>query len=214
MALTFPIGLAGFADLLRIESGAFTTPDYHQVTGLGSGQMLTSEFFDPVWRVELQTAPMKNTDARRVMSLARGMMHKDGSFLLYDHKACFPKLDPGGVVLGSNVVTIAGIGGNGRSVQFEGMPSLYRLRVGDRFSVTDGTSVYYGELLEDANANASGLGPFADVFPEFPVWVETGMAVTLKKPYAIMQIRSGTLRMANSGPNRSVVSFEAFEDVR
>lgn len=206
MALVFPLSLAAFADLLRIQSGAFSTPDNHQVTGLGSGHMLTAEFFDAVWQVQMQTAPMLNTDARRVAAIARALVQEGGSFRLYDHLACYPKLDPGGHVLGAEIVTVTGIQPSALRL---GMPALYQVSAGDRFSISDGGRVYYGEFSEGGPS-----GVYLDVFPSIPAWVNPGMLVTLKKPAALMKIRPGSLQMTPNGPRHSTISFEAFEAVR
>lgn len=215
MAITFPVPWSDFAAKLKIEegSGGFSLTPNDEVTGLGSGQMLVSEFFPSVWRVSVQTVLMDRSLVKQLAALARGIEKKGGAFLMDDRAHAFPQLDPKGETLGASVVTIAGIGGSGRSVQLQDMPSLYRLRAGDRLSITDGTSVYYGEFLEDANANAGGLGPFADVFPELPPWAEVGMAVTLARPTAMMQFVPGSVAVS-IGLLHGSIAFEAVEDVR
>ena len=181
MAITFPLALAAFADKLRTPSVKFKLQDNDEVSGLGSGQIITHDLAPKLWTGELSTVPMRTNEARELEALVN--IVKRGSFYLYDPRKAVPAKDPYGSLLGGSVVQINSLP-NAYSMSLKGLPAGYVLLAGDYLSFDYGspTRRAFHEVAETVTANGSGVTPVFEVGPFIRPGAAVDAIVTLRKP--------------------------------
>jgi len=188
MAITFPIASTVFAETLRVRSVAWRLEEYVITSGIASGALVTSAIAAPKWAAEIALAASAGDDARKVRAMLR-RIGPHNAFYLHNPAAPFPRMDPGGTILGASTVTIGAI--SGRQITLTGLPASYALKWGDMLSVTYGASperTALFEVDEDITANGSGVTGFFEVTPAPKAGMAAGNAVRLKKPVAKMRL--------------------------
>ncbi|MCM2472157.1 hypothetical protein HGO38_01530 [Rhizobium sp. CG5] len=158
-----------------------------ETSGTGGGTIITAELADPLWTAEIKFRRMRSTRAEQMAALVRKLRGSQETFLFSNPFICGPQADPDGTILGASTVTVAAVGSDYTTISLEGLPTSYKITLGDKIQIVYGDSpVRYAFLEASANKTASGAGvsgSFA-VFPNVPVGVAEGDAVTLVNPAA------------------------------
>lgn len=183
MALTFPMSVAAFQDLLPIQRVQFYTDAQLSQTGLGSGAVRTAEVAPEMWRGRFSLRPLRPKQASAVAALIGELLRPGRSFFAYDPDNKFPAADPGGSAFGSATPSILAVDYTGSRVRLTGLPAGYQLGVGDHLSFQNGADAKLQALhrfSEAGVANGSGVTDWMQVGPHIEPGVGTP-AVTLIK---------------------------------
>lgn len=189
MARTFPLASGLFAGRLLVRSCVWQLQESIMSSGYGSGEPLDVELSPAVWTAEVQLGPLTQHEAVEQRALIQMHLKPGRPFRLYNRAIPGPRLDPQGVILGAATPTLHTIGTEGRSLRIGGLPSGYRLSVGDMLSIQFGASpvkVTLHQVGEDAQATGGGLTPEFDVDPPIPLGPAVGAAATLVRASALM----------------------------
>jgi hypothetical protein len=192
-ALTFPLSVASFFGKLRVQDVRFQDVEPQQVDRTANGTVLKASLGEPVWRGTVRLANDANfhrgAETEALLSLAS---RAGASFLIYDPRKSFPKLDPTGSILGATVPSLSAIDADRRRLSLSGLPSGYTMSPGDLLGWQYGSSPVryaYHRIVVGAVANGSGNTGLMEVTPTIPVAATAGAAVSLIRPVmkAVMQ---------------------------
>ncbi len=195
MALIFPRPIAEFADRLRLSSVKFWLDGQEEYSGLGSGEFLAADLGPKIWKAEVSIMDLRHADAAEVQALIESMDGSMGTFYLFDPRKQYPRFDPGGVILGVSNPVIASIGAHRKSLTVSGLPSGYKLSVGDLFHHDYGSNPVRRALhrvAEVATANGGGTTNTFEVRPHLKAGAAVGQAIALIKPAPKMKIIPGS----------------------
>lgn len=191
MAITYPYSLAAFADLLRYSSVVWDIKRNDLISGQGSGRIWQAEMARPLWMAVMELPLMYSAEAKSIAALIRKLHGSQEMFFISDPLSPFPASDPTGSLLGSASVSVASIGSDNASIALKGLPSGYKLTIGDKLEASFGSSptrYAFLEVSETVVANGSGVTPEFGVFPHIPVGLVANIAVKLKKPACLMKM--------------------------
>lgn len=209
MSLANPLGLAAFADLLRIDRVRFV-PQWMQESSLtGGGDRLYSDRAPALWMADLTTVPLLKSEALKIMALINSRAGGLKTVLLHDPDICSPTSDPGGTLFGS-ATPVLGTITDRLHVAFTGFPASYSLPVGTYFQVIFDTTRYYlGQFCEARTADGSGNIASVEITPALPASVDAGDAVTVIKPSAKFRIIPNSAYPSRDAGIRSRIQFTA-----
>lgn len=94
MAITYPLSVAAFQDVIDVAAAPFRLQDNQELSGLGSGQVLGAELSPPLWVADVSLFPAFNDDAVDIQALIDSLEGVLKSFYLYDPRASYPKAYP------------------------------------------------------------------------------------------------------------------------
>ncbi|WP_299937469.1 hypothetical protein [uncultured Nitratireductor sp.] len=215
MALTFPLSLAAFQDAINVATAPFRLQRFEEMSGLGSGQFLTDELAPPLWSASVRVNAAFHDDGLEIQALLDTLDGSLHSFLFYDPRTAFPRLDPKGVLIAGAAPVILSIEADNKSLRLGGLPAGYQLSRGDMLAFE------YGEnparrtlhrLSEPVVADAQGeTAPF-EVRPHFGPGAAAGGAVELIKPAAFMRIVPDSLSVNEADDFGTVaISFSVLQ---
>lgn len=199
-------------DALPISDSIFTLQRQQEVSTQGSGAPRGSDIGEPLWVAKVTCSVVKNdSEARDIEGLIDELDGVIGSFYLSNVRFPFPRLDPGGVVLGASEVTIYALDEEDASVlRFAGLPVGYTLRRGDYFHFdAAGHRCLHKIVSATGTADGAGRTGFLKVRPFIRAGAETGLQVTLKKPAAEMFIVPGSCEARSIRPTLGAITFAA-----
>lgn len=217
MALSFPLALAVFADLLPVRSLKWRLTPAANVSGLGSGQIYEKNVAPSLWRTEVALDAMPHAEADRIAALIEAAQAAGGGFYLYSPARRWPQADPGGAILGAATPQIHTLGGNNRSLRISGLPAGYQLTRGDffHFDYASPARRAFHRLAETVTADGAGLTPLCEVVPHFNPGVATGATVTLIKPACLAAVWPGSFDPGESRHALTVgMAFTAVQKLR
>ena len=220
MAMSFPLSLTQFFDLLPIASGTLDLPENVQTSTTRGGEILRAELGTRLWEAELRLGPMTPDETANVLPMLNLLRSGAGTFLTSDPTRLFPRLDPTGQRLGSSAPKLASIAPNARDITISGLPSGYVLSRRDLVAFTYGTGPVRYALHEvvtsTATANASGVTGTIEVQPPIRPGAAVGAAITLKKPTCKAVIVPGSFQPGSmrSGLLTEGVSFRIKQNLR
>jgi hypothetical protein len=211
MALTFPLSIATLADLLPIESVAWTLDENQELNGLGGGELLASDLAPRLWSGDVQCVQQYNDDVAAVQALFESLSGAINSFYLYDPRKKYPRQDPTGSILGSSTVKIKSVGSNNKSIALKGLPAAYVVSLGDYLAFDFGSEPTRRALLrcaETVTADGSGDTIEFELSSALRPGAEADIVVTLIKPAAKVKLVPGSFSSASSGALHSRISFK------
>ena len=192
MAITFPLSTASFIELLRVQAIVPYLQFQQELSSQGSGGVIAKDMGPALWMADIQTASLKNHLLEELEAAIESLQGSIGTFYCYDTKRWYPKLDPGGSILGASTVKINSVPDN-ISLSLKGLPAGYVISRGDRFHFTyNTTSRAYHRALETVTANGSGVTAAFAVSPYLRTGAAADQDVTLIKPSAIMRLVPGS----------------------
>jgi hypothetical protein len=186
MALTYPLSIATFADILLVRRSTFHLPEQVQMDRTAGGEQLTADMGERLWQGEIELGTLLRTETGRIEVLVDLLRPAGRSFMLYDHRRAYPLLDPTGSILGASTPTILALGGDPRELSLAGLPAGYTLSAGDYLAFSYGTTpvrfALHRVVPQTVVANGSGQTAVFEVTPAIRPGAAAGAAVTLKKP--------------------------------
>ena len=208
MALADPLPVADFFDLFAIEDVRFDPVWSQQASLTGGGTRLYSDRAPMLWRASVTTAPMEHADAEAVMARINSRGGGLKTALIYNPRLPYPSSDPDGSIFGSATPFVGTITDR-LHVAFTGFPNGYVVPAGTYFGIVFDTSRYYlGQFAEAKTADGSGAVSAVEIAPALPVSVQTGDAVTVKKPPAKFRIVPNSAYPAQIGALHSRITFD------
>lgn len=212
MALTFPLPLEQFFDLLPIASLYLDLPESVSVSRTRGGELLQAETGTRLWEGEVRLGLMTAAEAAAVLPLLNLLRGAGRSFMLADPARPFPRLDPAGVQLGAVPVQLAWVEPDRRDITLSGLPTGYRLSRRDLLGFAYGADPVRHALHEvvSASGTAASDGTVSiEVSPPIRPGAGTGTAVTLRRPSCKAIIVPGSFR-AGSSRNGGLVEGLSF----
>lgn len=197
MALTFPLSLAQFMDLLPVSSCIMHCPAQVQVARDGGGEILPADIGPRLWTADLTLGKMTAAEARPLRPLLTLLGQAGTSVMLYDTARPWPLADSGGVALGAATPTIASLSGDNRELSLSGLPAGYTLTAGDLIAFSYGSNpVRYAmhEFVAGSVADGTGATGLIEVTPPIRSGATVGTEVTLGRPSCKMQLVPGSLK--------------------
>lgn len=198
MALSFPLSLATFADILPVQAYSCDLPEQLQMSRTAGGEQLVADMAERLWTGRVDLGWMIKSEVGRPETLIQ-VLKQGRSFHMLDGRRKYPLLDPTGSILGASAVTILALGGDARELSLAGLPVGYTLSAGDYLSFAYTSLSITRQALHrvvDTTVVANGLGQTAlfEVVPPIRPGAAASAAVTLKKPYckAVMVAGSAT----------------------
>ena len=205
MAYTFPLAIATFSDTIDVSAGDFKLSDSRRFSITADGQVYDTPGGDRRWEGSITLVDAKepaSVDAFLALLTTPG-----ASFLLYDHRRKYPKLDPIGTILGSATVTVLAVQVNNKELSIAGLPSGYTLSRGDHLSFTyvdaAGKTQYSLHQIVSTTAVANGSGNTGtfEVVPHMPRSVTiVGRPVTLIKAPCKVVLRPNKVDYSRGRP--------------
>lgn len=194
MALTFPLSLAAFLDLLPVAACDFDLGEALQGDETGGGEELLAELGARVWTGRYLLAPMTFDEATAAKALIDLIRAPGRAFLATDLRQKGPRGDPNGVILGASTPTLTATQSAGREVTIAGLPAGYVLAPGDMLGFTyASTKRALHRVVVGGTANGAGTLAWAEVIPAVRAFTGTP-AVTLVRPVAKAVIQPGSFQ--------------------
>ena len=197
MALTFPLSLEQFFDLLPIASLYLDLPESVSVSRTRGGELLQAETGTRLWEGEVRQGLMTAAEAAAVLPLLNLLRGAGRSFILADRTRPFPRLDPTGAQLGAAPVQLAWVEPDRRDITLSGLPTGYQLSRRDLLGFAYGVDPVRHALHEvvSASGTAASDGTLSiEVSPPLRPGAGTGTAVTLRRPCCKAVIVPGSFR--------------------
>jgi hypothetical protein len=215
MALSFPLDLSALSDKLRVVSVTWDVQRFDEHTGTGSGHDIQAELAKPKWTAEIALGDYYEADLKQLAAIVRKLQGSQNAFYLCDPQSLYPQYDPTGAILGASSVQIHTVGTDGQSLRLKGLPSAYKLTLGDKGQVNFGSSparTYFFEVSESVTA-VGGVTPSFEVFPHVPTGLAANQSVVLTKPACKMIMLPGSFRPGATGEGHFTrdVGFKAIE---
>ncbi|MGI0527293.1 hypothetical protein [Rhizobium giardinii] len=195
MTITYPYSLGRLNDLLSIDSVIWDIQRNDEMSGSGDGRVWSVELAPPLWTGDVTLTAGSHASLKQIAAIIRKLHGSQEALFLCDPLSLYPQYDPTGAILGSSVVTIGAIASDRSSLSLAGLPSNYRITVGDKMSIAYGaglTRCAFLEASETKTANGSGITAQIAVFPFIPAGVADGAEIVLIKPACKCIIMPGT----------------------
>jgi len=217
MALSFPLGLAAFQDLIPQVSVTMTLGEAMLANQTGGGEVLTSAYGTRLWRGSVVGRGQPYVDLDQITARIELLLSAGASFLVTQSSRRGPIDDPDGTTLGAATPSITTFSVNNRDVTFGGLPAGYTLRRGDLLSFTylsNPTRYALHRVVTPATANGSGVTSTEVVPPVRPGYA-TPAAITLVRPVCKAVIVPGSYRPPEvSRDRRATFSFDWQQTLR
>lgn len=198
--------MENLTERFRIQSVQWSLKRWDQLSGLGSGDVLSAQLAPPRIVADVVLMPMYHAEASQVQALINNLDGATNSFYLHPPHRAFPQADPDGSILGASTVTIHTVGTDNKSLRLQGLPSGYRLTIGDNLAWDFGTNPVrraFHTITQTVDAAGSGISPAFGVTPHLRPGTASGLAVTLIKPAAKVFIVPDSFR---PGVSRDLVT--------
>ena len=195
MALSFPLTLSQFFDLLPASRVRMDPDEALDVSQTRGGEILTADLGESLWTGQIDLGRMLHSERADISPLINLLRRANGSFLVSDHTRPWPRLDPRGLILGAATPTILTVDPGMLELRLTGLPPGYRLSRGDLISWTYRTAptrFALHEFVGSATATASGQTGLIEVSPPIREGVVAGTAVQLIWPRCKAKLVPGT----------------------
>jgi hypothetical protein len=195
MALSFPLGISVFADVLISTGFRWQLQRYIVTSGTAGGDIITREVSAPKWTAPVPLDPMLQVFASRIQSLIEAAegQGSDGTFYLYDLRKAGPRMDRSGSIVGNRVCSIISMGASNAEITIGGLPNNYVMSAGDMFSIQLGSGRRALHRSTDTVvAGPGGTLPTFGVVPPLRVGTAAGQRCTFYKPIAECMVLPGS----------------------
>lgn len=185
MALTFPLTLAQFVDLLPVASCRFDLGEALQTDETGGGEMLTSVLGARLWAGRYAMAPMTLDEATAAQGLIDLMRAPGAAFDATDLRQRGPRGDPAGTGLGGFAPVITATQSAGREITIGAAPPGYVLARGDLLAFGYGIGATRRALHRVVTGGTAGVGGttgWIEVVPAVRAGWPAAAPVTLVRP--------------------------------
>lgn len=185
MALSFPLSLANFLDLLPVARSPFDPGEALQMDETGGGELVTSANGERLWSGQLVLDGLTYPEAAAATALLSLVRAAGRPFLVTDLRRLGPAADPWGTILGAATPVISGVQTGGRELRIDGLPAGYVLSRGDYLGFGYGPSSgrrALHQVVTGGAASGAGLSPWLEVVPEVRAGWAAAAPVTLLRP--------------------------------
>ncbi len=180
-ALTFPLSLAQFLDLLPIERARVWLDEPVGYERNRLGEVLPFSLGDRLWTGEIELGRMIDEDLPGLIASRIDLLRQPGGRWLWSDPARpAPRLDPTGATLGAATVTVASLPTDPREIGLAGLPAGYVLSAGDwvGWSYSGRRALHQ---VVNTTATADGAGAVTvELIPPVRAGVTIGTVVDLK----------------------------------
>lgn len=176
-----PLALSVIFDRLPIATVEWNLQRNDSFSGLGSGDVWTAEEADPLWAGDITLGRGLHDELKQAAALIRSLGGARQSFMLCDPTSLFPQADPTGATIAGSNVTVRALGADRNIGRLQGLPLNYRLTVGDKVQLTQGTLRTFHEVSETIDANGAGQID-VKLHPWLPLSLAIGAVITLVRP--------------------------------
>lgn len=197
MALTFPLSLATFADILPVKAYTCDLPEQIQQSRTAGGEQLSADMAERLWTGRVDLGWMLKAEVGRPEVLMQ-VLKQGHPFHMLDGRRKYPLSDPTGSILGGASVTILALGGDARELSLEGLPAGYTLSAGDYLSfeytsLSVTRQAFHRIVPATVVADGSGETALFEVVPAIRPGAVAGAAVTLAKPFCKAVMITGSV---------------------
>ena len=204
MALSWPLAVDQFFDMLPIKRVTFKLGRSSTFSETGGGELIDHKIGARLWQGEIQL----DKDFHRVWAAIEArlaLLEEPGaSLLVRDIRLPGPIADPDGSLLGANAVKINTLDANNREFSLKGLPDGYVISQGDLLGFSYGSNPVrhaFHRVVTGAVAAIGGVTPLIEVTPFIRQGVKTLAPVTLVAPVCKAKIVT-----AEYGASRATIS--------
>lgn len=193
--MAFPYSVAEFADVIGVRRVKWGLQDNRELSGLGSGQVLTAKLAPSLRVGEVTLREWYHDDAAEIEADLEALVEQQGTFYLYDPRKWAPRRDPDGSILGASVVRIASLP-TPATISLKGLPAGYVLTKGDYLAFDYGSDPVrraFHRISETVTASGAGTTPTFNVTAFIRPGAAVDAIVTLIKPAAKCFIKPGSI---------------------
>lgn len=201
MAYIFPLSLSDFFLRLPVRESRFACPPQKSVTGLGGGEILTSEVAPALWQGSVQLAPMRPNMAAEFEAMIEALQVPGRTFYACRTTQIGPKSDPEGNVISGLSVEMFSVSISSNQLRLQNLPSGFTLSQGDLFSFDYGSGPVRRALHrvgETVTANSAGDTPSFTPVPALRPGATNGTSVTLIRPACKAVLMPGSVDLGSS----------------
>lgn len=216
MAITFPMSIAAFADVIGVRRVKWMLQDNRELSGMGSGQVLQAKLAPSLRVGDVTLREWYHDDAAAIEAKLESLIEQQGSFYLYDPRKWAPRRDPDGSILGASTVRIASLP-TPATMSLKGLPPNYKLSAGDYLAFDYGGSPLrraFHRISEDVTASGVGTTPAFNVTAFIRPGAAVDAIVTLIKPAAKCIIKPGSM---DAGSTENIlttqISFSVLQQI-
>jgi hypothetical protein len=214
VSITYPV------DLLADFPGWTTEFDLlwrQEQSRVASGRTYLKDLGSPLWRLSAQSIPLSINKLDEWRARLASMEGGAKTFIGRSMSRCYPIAYPNGSwptgVSFNGDAELNEVDEDGVSVKVGGLPSGFKLSVGDMVQIGD-TDLH--RVMEQATAGVGGVTGLFEVRPHIWPGVTGGDSpatiVKVKQPGCVMAIVPGSISStADRGTGRGSVSFQAVE---
>jgi len=217
MGFTYPLARSAFFDLLRVQEASLDPGGQVAASGLGGGEILTSEAAPPLWQGSVNLAPMRDRAASGLLALLNALETPGASFYAGKANEIGPDADPDAAALAAATVTLAAVSIGTGQLSLAGLPAGFAIAPGDLLSFGYGapTRRAMHRAMTAATADGAGTTPLFDVFPAIRPGAAASAGVDLVRPYFKAVIVPGSVSYgATARGIRSGVAFSYRQSLR
>lgn len=176
---------------------------------VAGGRTFVKDLGDPLWTATYQSRALSINELDhwrgRLDEMEGGLL----TFRAVSPSRCYPIAYPRGAGAPASGVRVSALGADNKSLRLLGLPSGYRISIGDLIEI-EGSGLY--RVITEAVAAENGISPLFQVRPHFWPGTASGSVVTLIRPGCPMSIVPGTISTdADASTGRGVVTFQAVE---
>lgn len=224
MALTYPLALAGFMDLMRPQEAILELDRPLQLNSTRGGELLSAELAPPYWRGSVSLPPMPSRAADQLAARLAALSVPGRAFEVCHPHRIGPAGDPLGTALAGFAPVIEALPADPSSLRLGGLPSGYALAPGDLLAFSydpgSGSRRALHRVVEAATAStASAFTAFKtgkfQVEPYLRPGAAAGAAVSLIRPACLGVLVPGSVSSGiTRGSTTSGVAFSWRQKLR
>jgi hypothetical protein len=217
MALTFPLPVTAFMNILPVQRITFDTPEQIESSQTAAGEIMTADLAPMLWSGDITLGPMPPAESENVEAMLDILRVAGRSFYAYDTRRPAPRLDPFGTELSGYVPTIYSLPAGNRELQLQALPAGYTLSVGDYLAFDYGSPSRRAlhRVVTGAVVGGSGQTPAFEVSPMIRPGATVGTTVALIKAACKAVIVPGSISKGSTFKSiTSDMSFRFIQTLR
>jgi hypothetical protein len=211
MAITFP--RADVFTSIEFAEQKWRLVSRQELSRQANGVTRGKDFGSALWFAEWRTVNLKNMDSVEAEAILNSLDGTVNGFYAHDLRRPYPASDPDGSFTDSGEIHSVGL--DLKSLKLKSLPNGFVLTRGDylAFDYGAGPSRALHQVMEATTADGGGTTAFFEVRPHIRPGAEADIAVTLKKPSALMRLDPGSLDQVAGGTWFGNVTFRAFQSL-